>query len=131
MIDAGLPLVQCLELLAGSEPNKRFKDTLVAIRHSLEGGSTFADALKKHPRIFDELWINLVAAGELGGILDTILNRLAEYTEKSMKLKAKVKGAMKYPMTILVVSLVITYGLLSSVIPFGIASSLNHRFLVL
>jgi type IV pilus assembly protein PilC len=117
MIDAGLPLVQCLELLSGSEPNKRFKDTLIAIRQSLEGGSTFADALKKHPRIFDDLWINLVAAGELGGILDTILNRLAEYTEKSMKLRAKVKGAMKYPMTILVISLIITYGLLTSVIP--------------
>ena len=117
MIDAGLPLVQCLELLEGSEPNKRFKQTLTDIINELEGGSTFADSLKKHPKIFDDLWINLVAAGELGGILDTILNRLADYTEKSMRLTAKIKGAMKYPMTILVVSLVITYGLLSSVIP--------------
>lgn len=117
MIDAGLPLVQCLDILSGSEPNKRFKETLIAIRAELEGGSTFADSLKKHPKIFDDLWINLIAAGELGGILDTILNRLAEYTEKSMKLKAKIKGAMKYPMTILVVALVITYGLLTSVIP--------------
>ncbi|HIN86315.1 MAG TPA: type II secretion system F family protein [Myxococcales bacterium] len=117
MIDAGLPLVQCLDILSGSEPNKTFKETLISIRKELEGGSTFADSLKKHPKIFDDLWVNLIAAGELGGILDTILNRLAEYTEKSMKLKAKVKGAMKYPMTILVVALVITYGLLTSVIP--------------
>jgi type IV pilus assembly protein PilC len=117
MIDAGLPLVQCLDILSGSEPDKHFRATLIKVKETVEGGSTFADSLKKHPKIFDDLFVNLVAAGEMGGILDTILNRLASYTEKSMKLKAKVKGAMKYPVTVLIVSLVITYGLLTSVIP--------------
>jgi len=117
MIDAGLPLVQCLDILSAAEPNVTFKKTLIAIQGELEGGSTFADALKKHPKVFDDLWVNLIAAGELGGILDTILNRLAAYTEKSMALKMKIKGAMKYPMTILFVSLIITYGLLTNVIP--------------
>ena len=117
MIDAGLPLVQCLDILAGSEPHALFKETMLAVKGSVESGATFADSLKKHPRVFDELFVNLVAAGEMGGILDTILNRLASYTEKSMKLRAKVKGAMKYPVTVLVVALVITYGLLTNVIP--------------
>ncbi len=117
MIDAGLPLVQCLEILGGSEPNKVFKETLAGVKQSVESGTTFADALKKYPKIFDDLFVNLIAAGEMGGILDTILNRLATYTEKSMKLKAKVKGAMKYPVTVLFVALVITYGLLTNVIP--------------
>jgi type IV pilus assembly protein PilC len=117
MIDAGLPLVQCLEILGGSEPNAVMKKTLAGIKGSVESGSTFADSLKKYPKIFDDLFVNLVAAGEMGGILDTILNRLASYTEASMKLKAKVKSAMKYPVTVLVVSLSITYGLLTSVIP--------------
>lgn len=117
MIDAGLPLVQCLEILAGAEPNKAFKETMLAVKGSVESGSTFADALKKHPKTFDNLFVNLIAAGEMGGILDTILNRLAAYTEASMKLKQKVKSAMKYPVTVLVVSLVITYGLLTNVIP--------------
>lgn len=117
MIDAGLPLVQCLEILGGSEPHKTFRATLAKVKETVESGSTFADSLKKHPKIFDDLFVNLVAAGEMGGILDTILNRLASYTEKSMKLKAKVKGAMKYPVTVLIVALGITYGLLTSVIP--------------
>ncbi len=117
MIDAGLPLVQCLEILGGSEPHKFFKEVIGQVRQTVEGGNTFADALKKHPKIFDDLFVNLVAAGEMGGILDTILNRLAAYTEKSMKLKAKVKSAMKYPVTVLVVALTITYGLLTKVIP--------------
>ena len=117
MIDAGLPLVQCLDILQGSEPNKMFKGVLINIKATVEGGTTFADALKKHPKIFDDLFVNLVAAGEMGGILDTILNRLAAYTEKSMKLKQKVKSALKYPVTVLVVALTITYGLLTKVIP--------------
>lgn len=117
MIDAGLPLVQCLEILAGSEPNKTMKETLLGIKQQVESGSTFADSLKRYPKIFDDLFVNLIAAGEMGGILDTILNRLAAYTEASMKLKQKVKSAMKYPMTVLIVSLLITYGLLTSVIP--------------
>lgn len=117
MIDAGLPLVQCLEILGGSEPNKLFADTIASVKETVESGNTFADALKRHPKIFDDLFVNLVAAGEMGGILDTILNRLASYTETSMKLRAKVRGAMKYPLSVLAVSLIITYGLLTKVIP--------------
>jgi len=117
MIDAGLPLVQCLEILGEGEPHPFFKKTLKEVRASVESGMTFADALKKHPKVFDNLFCNLVAAGELGGILDTILNRLAAYTEKSMATAAKVKKAMKYPMTVLIVALLITYGLITNVIP--------------
>src|SRR5271157_2943028 len=97
MIDAGLPLVQCLEILAGQQENKTFKKVLTSIKLTVEGGSTFADALRKHPKAFDELYVNLVAAGEVGGILDTILNRLSIYLEKADALKRKVKGAMVYP----------------------------------
>ena len=117
MIDAGLPLVQCLDILSGSEPNKMFRDILLGVKATVESGTTFADALKKYPKIFDDLFVNLVAAGEMGGILDTILNRLASYTEKAQKLQQKVKGAMKYPVTVLIISLLITYGLLTKVIP--------------
>ena len=117
MIDAGLPLVQCLELLQAQEPDKNFQKVLLHVKNQVESGTTFADALRKHPKTFDNLFINLVAAGEMGGILDTILNRLADYVEKSMKLKAKVKGAMKYPITVLVVALGITVGLLWKVVP--------------
>jgi len=117
MIDAGLPLVQCLEILGNQEPNPLLQRTVLAVKQSVEGGSTFADALAKHPRVFDNLFVNLIAAGEVGGILDTILNRLANYMEKAMKLKQKVKSAMKYPVTVLVVSLVITGFLLVKVIP--------------
>lgn len=117
MIDAGLPLVQCLELLQGQEPDKQFKKVLLHVKMQVESGSTFADALRKHPKTFDNLFVNLVAAGEMGGILDTILNRLADYVEKSMKLRAKVNGAMKYPITVLFVSMGITVGLLWKVVP--------------
>jgi type IV pilus assembly protein PilC len=117
MIDAGLPLVQCLEILSQQEPDPFFQGVLLNVKLTVEGGSTFAEALAKHPKVFDSLFINLVAAGEMGGILDTILNRLAVYMEKSMKLQAKVKGAMKYPVTILIVSLGITIGLLWKVVP--------------
>jgi len=117
MIDAGLPLVQCLELLGAQEPNRALQKAILGVKNSVESGSTFADALKRYPKVFDNLYVNLVAAGELGGILDTILNRLAAYIEKYTKLKAKIKGAMKYPMTILVVSTLITAGLLWKVIP--------------
>jgi len=117
MIDAGLPLVQCLEIMSQQEPDKNFQKVLFHVKATVEGGSTFADALRKHPKVFDNLFINLVAAGEMGGILDTILNRLAVYMEKSMKLRAKVKGAMKYPLTILVVALGITFMLLWKVVP--------------
>jgi type IV pilus assembly protein PilC len=97
MIDAGLPLVQALDILSLQVENKTLGKTLVQVKADVESGATYADALKKHPRIFSELYVNMVAAGEAGGILDTILNRLATYIEKAMKLKKKVKGAMVYP----------------------------------
>lgn len=117
MIDAGLPLVQCLDILSSQQENKGFKAVLTQVKADVESGSTFADALKKHPRVFDELYVNLVAAGEVGGILDTILNRLAAYIEKAMKLKSQVKGAMVYPISIIVIALVVIVGLLVFVIP--------------
>jgi len=117
MIDAGLPLVQCLEILADQQTNKRFKEILRDVKNDVEQGSTFADALKKHPKPYDDLYVNLVAAGEVGGILDTILNRLAVYLEKADALKRKVKGAMVYPSTILVVAIGVVVLLLVKVIP--------------
>ena len=117
MIDAGLPLVQCLEILASQQENKLFKKTLTEIRQSVEGGSTFAAALKQHPKVFTSLYANMVEAGEAGGILDTILNRLAQYMEKAMALKKRVKSAMVYPSTIVSVALVVVIFLLVFVIP--------------
>jgi type IV pilus assembly protein PilC len=117
MIDSGLPLVQCLDILAGQQENKTFKEILYKVKESVESGSTFADALGKHPRAFDDLYINLVAAGEVGGILDTILNRLAAYIEKAMKLKKRVKGAMVYPATIMSIAIVVVGVILVFVIP--------------
>lgn len=117
MIDAGLPLVQCLDILAGQSDNRTFKKMLRQIKADVEGGSTFADALKKHPKTFDELFVNLIAAGEVGGILDTILNRLSAYIEKAMKLKKKVKGAMVYPMVVMVIAVAVVAVLLIFVIP--------------
>src|SRR5690242_1305306 len=104
MIDAGLPLVQCLEILANQTENKSFKKILSSVKNSVEQGATFSDALRKHPKVFDELYVNLVAAGEIGGILDTILNRLATYIEKAVKLRGQLKSAMYYPAGILVVA---------------------------
>jgi type IV pilus assembly protein PilC len=117
MIDAGLPLVQCLEIQADQQPNKRFKEILRDVKSEVEQGSTFADALRKHKKPFDDLYTNLVQAGEIGGILDTILNRLAVYLEKAEALKRKVKGAMVYPATILVVAIGVVILLLVKVIP--------------
>ena len=117
MIDAGLPLVQCLEILASQQDNKALKKTLTEIRQSVEGGSTFAAALKQHPKVFSSLYANMVEAGEAGGILDTILNRLAQYMEKAMGLKKKVKSAMIYPSTIVTVAVVVVIFLLVFVIP--------------
>ena len=117
MIDAGLPLVQCLEILASQQDNKTLKKTLTEIRQSVEGGSTFAAALKQHPKIFTSLYANMVEAGEAGGILDTILNRLAQYMEKAMALKKKVKSAMIYPSTIITVAVAVVIFLLIFVIP--------------
>jgi len=117
MIDAGLPLVQCLDILSSQQENKTFKEILVKVKENVESGSTFADALAKHPKAFDQLYVNLVAAGEVGGILDTILNRLAAYIEKAMKLKKQVKGAMVYPITIMSIAVVVVGVILIFVIP--------------
>ena len=117
MIDAGLPLVQCLDILAEQNPNKRFKEIIRAVRQDVEQGSTFAEALRKHPKPFDPLYVNLVQAGEIGGILDTILNRLAVYLEKADSLARKVKGAMVYPSTVLVVAIGVVILMLVKVIP--------------
>jgi type IV pilus assembly protein PilC len=117
MIDAGLPIVQALDLLGGQEPNPNFKVVLKDIKMQVETGSTFADSLRKHPKIFDSLYTNLVAAGEVGGVLDSILNRLAVYIEKNAKLKRKVKGAMVYPMATLVIACLVVAVLLWKVIP--------------
>jgi type IV pilus assembly protein PilC len=117
MIDAGLPLVQCLEILASQESSAYFQKVLLGVKESVESGSTFADSLKRYPKIFDTLFVNLVAAGELGGILDTILNRLATYIEKNVKLARQVKGAMLYPIGICVVAAGVVTALLKFVIP--------------
>jgi type IV pilus assembly protein PilC len=117
MIDAGLPLVQCLEILGNGEPNKNFQRIIFNVKAEVEQGSTFASALNKYPRVFDELFVNLVAAGEVGGILDSILNRLAQYIEKSVKLARKVKSAFTYPVAILVVAILVVIVLLWKVIP--------------
>jgi type IV pilus assembly protein PilC len=117
MINAGLPLIQCLDLLGKQEQNKAFAKVIGSIKEDIEGGSTLTDALKKFPKIFDDLFVNLVAAGESGGILDVILQRLSGYMEKSMKLKSKVKGAMTYPISVLVISIGVVAVLLLKVIP--------------
>jgi type IV pilus assembly protein PilC len=117
MINAGLPLIQCLELLAQQEQNKTFAKIISSIKEDIEGGSTLSDALKKYPKVFDDLFVNLVAAGESGGILDVILQRLSSYMEKAMKLKSKVKGAMTYPASVLVISVGVVSLLLLKVIP--------------
>ncbi len=117
MINAGLPLVQCLDILASQQPNPTFKKILAQIKQDVEGGSTFADALGKHPKVFDNLYVNLVAAGEIGGVLDTVLNRLAVYMEKNEALKNKVKGAMTYPIIVLCVAFSVVAILMLFVIP--------------
>src|SRR5919202_4208156 len=117
MIDAGLPLVQCLDILATQLDNMAFRDVLTKVKVKVESGSTLADALKEHPKVFDTLYVQLVAAGEIGGILDTILNRLAAYIEKNEKLKSKVKGAMVYPSIVLTVAIGVTVVLLLFVTP--------------
>lgn len=117
MIDAGLPLVQALEILSKQTENRFLAAAITEIKANVEGGSTYADALKKHPRIFSDLYANMVAAGEAGGILDTILNRLAQYIEKAMKLKRKVKGALVYPSVIVTVAIGVVWIILVKVVP--------------
>ena len=117
MIDAGLPLVQCLEILGNQEEDKNFAETILATRSDVESGASLADAMKKHPKTFDPLFTNMIAAGEAGGILDTILKRLATYIEKAVKLKGQVKSAMVYPVAVIVIAVVVVGVILWKVIP--------------
>ncbi len=117
MISAGLPLIQCLEILSTQSENVEFQKTIATVKVDVEGGATFADALKKHPKVFDELYSNMVHAGEVGGLLDTILSRLAKHIEKAVKLKAKIKSAMIYPIAIMGVAVIVISVLMIFVIP--------------
>jgi type IV pilus assembly protein PilC len=117
MIDAGLPIVQCLDILAQQSENKLLRNTVGTVKKDVEGGSTLADALRKHPKIFDDLYVNMVEAGEAGGILNTILNRIALFIEKASRLKKKVKGAMIYPCAIVCVAVIVVAVLMIFVIP--------------
>src|SRR6202046_1236491 len=117
MIDAGLPLVQCLEILAGQQENKIFQKILNSVRASVEGGSTLSAAMKQHEKVFDALYYNMVEAGEAGGILDTILQRLSTYIEKNVKLKRAVKSALVYPIAVLTVAAAVIVLLLWKVVP--------------
>jgi len=117
MIDAGLPIVQCLDILQGQTDNPHFQVVLKDVKNSVEQGSTFSDSLRKHPKVFDSLYSNLVQAGEVGGILDTILNRLAVYIEKNVKLKRQLKGAMIYPSAVGIIFTIVLTILLVFVIP--------------
>jgi type IV pilus assembly protein PilC len=117
MIDAGLPLVQCLDILGNQEPNKFFQSALKDIKGTVEQGATFSDALRRHPKIFNDLFTNLVQAGEVGGILDTILNRLAIYIEKNVKLQRQVKGALTYPIAVICILIIVVFVLMTFVIP--------------
>ncbi len=117
MIDAGLPIIQCLDILYNQQKNATFKKMLKQIKESVEGGATLAEALKKFPKHFDDLFVNMIAAGEAGGILDAILRRLAAYMEKAARLKAKVKGAMTYPLVTLAIAIIVLAVILVFVIP--------------
>ncbi|HAR43043.1 MAG: pilus assembly protein PilC [Nitrospirae bacterium GWC2_57_13] len=117
MIDAGLPLVQCLEILGSQSGNPGLSKVIIQVRSDVESGSTFAEALRKHPKVFDNLYVNMVAAGEAGGILDTILQRLATYMEKLSKIKRQIKSAMIYPSVILFVAIAVVSLLLVVVVP--------------
>ncbi|ABK15821.1 type II secretion system F family protein [Syntrophobacter fumaroxidans] len=117
MIDAGLPLVQCLEILQEQQENSTFKRIIKKVKKDVEEGATLSDAIRKHPKVFDNLFVNLVAAGEVGGILDVILNRLAAYIEKVAKLKRRVKGAMTYPAIVVTIALLVVAVILIYVIP--------------
>jgi type IV pilus assembly protein PilC len=117
MIDAGLPIIQCLEILYTQQDNKTFKRMIKEIKEKVEGGATLAEALKRFPKHFDDLFVNMIAAGEAGGILDAILRRLAAYMEKAAKLKAQVKGAMTYPIVTLIIAVAVLGIILVFVIP--------------
>jgi type IV pilus assembly protein PilC len=117
MIDAGLPLVQCLEILAANQENPAFQKCLTGVRTKVEGGSTLANAMRDFPKIFDELTVNMIEAGEAGGILDTILQRLATYVEKAVKLRQAVKSASIYPISVISIAVIVVGALLKFVVP--------------
>lgn len=117
MIEAGLPIVQCLEILGNQQPNPNFKNIILDVKSSVETGATFAESLRRHPKVFDTLYCNLVQAGEVGGLLDNVLGRLAVYLEKADKLRREVKGALTYPIITLVVAIIAVTILLLFVIP--------------
>ena len=117
MIDSGLPLVQCLEILAANQENPAFQKCLNAVRGTVEGGSSLANAMRQHPKIFDDLTTNMIEAGETGGILDTILQRISAYVEKAVKLKAAVKSALIYPVSVISIAVLIVGALLKFVVP--------------
>src|SRR3954470_1441076 len=117
MIDAGLPLVQCLEILGANQENLAFQKCLAGVRSSVEGGSTLANAMRGFPKIFDDLTVNMIEAGETGGILDTILQRLSSYVEKAVKLRSAVKSALIYPVSVITIAVLVVGGLLKFVVP--------------
>src|SRR5689334_3403083 len=117
MIDAGLPLVQCLEILAANQENQVFQKCLTGVRTTVEGGSTLSNAMRQYPKIFDDLTTNMIEAGEAGGILDTILQRLATYVEKNVKLKSAVKSALIYPVSVISIAALVVGALLKFVVP--------------
>jgi type IV pilus assembly protein PilC len=117
MIDAGLPLVQCLDILGQQQENKAFQKVILQVRQDVEAGSSLAEALRKHPQAFSDLYVHMVAAGEAGGILDTILQRLANYIEKAVKLRGQVRSAMIYPVAVITIAIIVIYIILWKVIP--------------
>jgi type IV pilus assembly protein PilC len=117
MLDAGLPLVQCLEILGEQQEHRKFQEIIKAVRNDVETGQSLADAMRKHPAAFDDLYVNMVAAGEAGGILDVILQRLSTYMEKAVKLKSMIKSAMIYPLTIITIAVIVVWVILWKVIP--------------
>src|SRR5450755_1183260 len=138
MIDAGLPLVQCLEILAANQENQSFQKTLTGVRTTVEGGSTLANAMRQYPKVFDDLSTNMIEAGETGGILDIILQRLAQYVEKAVKLRGAVKSALIYPVAVVSIAVLIVAALLKWVVPIfanlfaglGVALPLPTRIVV-
>ena len=117
MIDAGLPLVQCLEILANQQEHKNFQKILLQVRQDVEAGSTLADAMRRHPKAFDNLYVNMIAAGEAGGILDVILQRLSVYIEKAVKLRSQVRAALIYPVAVICIAAIVVAVILLKVIP--------------
>src|SRR5512141_1434131 len=117
MIDAGLPLVQCREILANQQEHKNFQKILLQVRQDVEAGSTLADAMRRHPKAFNNLYVNMIAAGEAGGILDTILQRLSVYIEKAVKLRSQVRSALIYPTAVIIIAAIVVAVILLKVIP--------------